>query len=87
MMKLETMEDAAICTDCLMYLCNGDVPHDDDPRHPWEGVGDNTPWFSFWHKEDGESFFSWHRCDNCERPLGGDRHEGTLIRYTTEVEQ
>jgi len=81
-MAIKTHEDSEICSDCLLYLCNGDEPHDDDPQHPWDGVGNNTEWSSFsCTEEEPETYFSWRPCDNCRRPLGGDRTKGTLISY------
>lgn len=82
-MKMKLNEDCDICVDCLMYLVNGDEPHDDDTRYPFDGTGNNTEWFSFSLK-DSEPFFSHRPCDNCSRPLGGNRYNGDLISYKGE---
>ena len=85
-MKIEINEDCSICTDCLLYLVNGEEPHNEDPQHPFDGTGNNTKYFSFSLKSE-ETFFSHTRCDNCLRPLAGDRHNGDLIAYKTEKKE
>ena len=65
--------DFDACTDCLLFVANGDLPEDredfvKDFEHWTEGfymcLGDN----------DGDSNFSWSRCECCGSRLGGDRY-------------
>ena len=61
------------CSDCLMFVANGDMPEDregfvEDFELWTEGfvicLGDN----------DIDLGFSWSRCECCGSRLGGDRH-------------
>ena len=63
------------CTDCVMYLANGELPEDangwsaDAVDRKWEGynicvAGD----------ENSEESFSWRSCEVCGSTLGGNRY-------------
>lgn len=65
------------CTDCVMYLANGDVPEDDNGWSP-EAVEASWPSATY-HlcaagDENSEEYFSWRACDVCGSRLGGNRY-------------
>lgn len=63
------------CTDCIMYLANGEVPEDDE--NPWKPEDVDSRWQG-WNvcvagDEKTEEYFSWQPCDVCGSRLGGNR--------------
>ena len=72
-----------VCTDCLMFLANGDVPEDnphnwspDDIDRQWPQRPGERTWIAL---GDSEQHFSWRRCEGCGSSLGGDRHPATVF--------
>lgn len=77
--------DLSVCTDCLMFIANGDLPADDseytaesfDP-----GLEDG------WHVHAGDSDhpsnteFSRARCEGCHTGLAGARYHAVALRRT-----
>jgi hypothetical protein len=75
-----------ICTDCLCYLANGDVP-EDRPDLPiqidrnwtdWDVVLSGDP-------EEDEGSFSWSSCDCCGSNLGGYRYSAVAYPLHANV--
>ena len=86
------------CADCVMWIANGELPHDNDDYNPerieanWGDVSDITA-ESYKTTADklrwdivlgGESLgFSHYGCECCGSRLGGDRYE--LIALLVEA--
>ena len=73
-----------ICTDCLCYLANGDVP-EDRPDLPaqidklWP-EGPNGKWWDIVPVVEDEGSFSWWSCDCCGSGLGGYRYSAVAYK-------
>lgn len=84
------LHPAAICTDCLMIVANGDDSGIEDPEahreamdEGMEGIVRVVPgdWAcdACQYPEYGcDGFFSWSPCDLCRVPLAGDRHHAMI---------
>jgi len=63
------------CTDCVMYLANGDV---EEPANGWspEAIERNWPGYHVVvaGDENTEAHFSWQACAVCGSTLGGNRY-------------
>jgi hypothetical protein len=64
------------CTDCVMYLANGEVPEDNVDG--WSAEAVDAKWQGY-HlcvagEEDSEEYFSWQPCGVCGSTLGGNRY-------------
>lgn len=66
------------CTDCVMFLANGEVPEDNS--NGWKPENIETMWPSKTYHlcvaggENEEEYFSWRACDVCGSRLGGNRY-------------
>ena len=68
-------EELMACTDCLLYVANGDEPEDRDIEndirtHP----GVPSGYLSCGDSENDDEF-SYARCECCGSKLGGSRHQ------------
>jgi hypothetical protein len=63
------------CTDCVLYLANGDVPDEDSGWSP-EAVERNWKGYNVCvaGDENSEEYFSWRPCEVCGSKLGGNRY-------------
>jgi hypothetical protein len=64
------------CTDCIMYLANGELPEENTSGWTPEAV--ERKWKGY-HvcvagDENSEEHFSWQPCDVCGSSLGGNRY-------------
>ncbi len=77
-----------VCTDCVMYIANGELPEEDADvgRAILDGIERERPYD--WvcespHDDEGEGAdqvdFSWRACECCNSHLGGSRHRCALI--------
>ena len=64
------------CTDCIMYLANGELPEDNPGGWTPEAVEANWKGYHVCvaGDENSETSFSWQPCDVCGSALGGDRY-------------
>ena len=72
------------CTDCAMFVANGEPPlRDPETGLDWSQAEEEA-WVQEWANEnrgiiwslgDDEDDFSWRACDLCGTALGGARHE------------
>lgn len=73
-----------ICTDCLCYLANGDVPEErPDLRAEiakWWPDGPKGEWWGLVPVGEDEGCFSWASCDACGSTLGGGRFDAVAYR-------
>lgn len=94
-MSVEIIDGQRVCTDCILFIANGelpDEPHDDGtPRH-W---GDDEPHGpraqqilagvehdlpGSWALGNGEvDEFAVSPCDCCGTTLGGERHDAEFV--------
>ncbi len=73
--------DLQVCSDCLLFIANGDAPADDNPSHPWVYDGPEDEGYHVHAGDtDRDAGFSWRRCDTCHSGLGGDRHHAVAMR-------
>lgn len=78
----DVIEGFWICSDCLQFIANGDLPPDADAARENEilhGVN-NQEGYSWSLGTDTEGSFSWRYCDCCGSQLGGDRYSAALVR-------
>lgn len=72
--RISKMLELAACTDCALFVANGDLPeNDDDAQRITDAV---TKWFDEgYHLATGDQDFgfSWQHCQVCKSHLGGDR--------------
>jgi hypothetical protein len=66
------------CTDCLVFVANGDVPEDENgnewsPDHI-EAIWPASQYDLVCGDLDDDSDFSWQPCECCGSRLGGSRH-------------
>jgi hypothetical protein len=63
------------CTDCVMWLANGELPPDESDWAP-EAVERNWPdhHLCVAGDENSEEYFSWSPCEVCGSRLGGNRY-------------
>jgi hypothetical protein len=63
------------CTDCIMYLANGELPEED--VNGWSPEAVERKWKGYQvvvaGDENSEENFSWQPCDVCGSTLGGNR--------------
>jgi hypothetical protein len=87
----------AVCVDCMLLICNGDDPSDEQDHHERDDARarlDNDPITPGWifTESEQEIFdnggevsddlgFSWSRCDYCLSRLGGDRFRATAWMF------
>lgn len=70
--------DLEACTDCVMFLANGEEP-DDNPDN-WSADNIEANWPSATYQlavggnETTEEYFSWRACGCCGSRLGGNRY-------------
>jgi hypothetical protein len=65
-----------VCVDCLMFAVNGDLPEDDArAAEVLAGFDSGRMQGHLVPSGDCEGYFSWHGCDVCCSPLGGDRYD------------
>ena len=72
-------DDLSVCTDCLFYIANGDLP--DDPKRAREvehGVASQGGYVCP-GESDGDEHFSWRPCHCCGSKLGGNRHPAIVL--------
>jgi len=76
--------ELAICTDCLLFIVNGDLPEDEtraadlpaDIERNWPPPWNIAPACD----DDCASWFSWRACECCGSRLGGDRHKAIAYK-------
>lgn len=69
-----------VCTDCLMFAVNGDLPEDDArAAEVVAGFESDRVEGHLVQSGNGYSTFSWQSCDACGTGLGGERHEMEAI--------
>ena len=73
----------SVCTDCVMFIANGDLPPEDD-RDRDEAIiaGVEREQSDGGHLclgEEHTAYFSWSRCECCNTSLGGDRYDIVLL--------
>lgn len=83
----DPIRDLWVCSDCLFFIANGDLPDDDDAaRAIVEGCERESP--GVWVSDSADETdaddcdaneFSWSACDCCGSDLGGSRHRCALI--------
>lgn len=75
LVMMTTGLEGMACTDCVLFLANGDLPgHLDDEGMVAEWVAKVAD-SGFGQGHIGEDLgFSWHGCDVCGSTLGGDSH-------------
>lgn len=66
------------CSDCIMYLANGELPADDD-NNEWPGPDAIARIWEGYElcvagDENSEEYFSHLECDVCRSRLGGNRY-------------
>lgn len=76
--------DLWVCTDCLFFIENGELPENDPPRaaEVRESVrGSDGVWAADWDSdtEEGIDAFSKSPCDCCNSSLFGERHRYSLL--------
>jgi hypothetical protein len=82
-MTCEVFGPLAICSDCLMFAANGEIGDGEAlPSELLDNPDANAGWQlgCGWNDDDDEGSFSWHPCDWCRRPLGGDRYPAHVFR-------
>lgn len=66
------------CTDCVMFLANGEVPEDNGDNWSADRIEANWPSNKYnlciGGDEATETIFSWQPCEVCGCTLGGDRY-------------
>jgi len=73
----------SVCADCIGYIANSEFSPDlsgkDEKR-----ILSHEKYYTdqgYWIAGGGEDLgFSWQPCELCERPLGGDRYQASLIK-------
>lgn len=91
--RFETIDDLWVCSDCVMFLANGDFPEYRDETMYADCIDAIWPPEEGWSlcvdfPRDGEeedtcyNEFSWSSCDCCGSTLGGSRYRATAIRET-----
>jgi hypothetical protein len=63
-----------VCTDCVFYIANGDLPEDD--TNAWSPDNFDARWRDYnvcCGDSEKDNEFSWSRCDGCGSKLGGAR--------------
>lgn len=71
-----------VCSDCLFYVANGDLPHDSTPERDAEieeGITAMGGLRVCAGDSDKDDEFSWRRCPGCGSRLGGSRHEVVVL--------
>jgi hypothetical protein len=77
------------CTDCIMFLANGEEP--DDNAAGWDASAIEANWPSATYNlcvggdETTEEHFSWRACDCCGSRLGGNRYPVVALFEATEA--
>lgn len=72
-----------VCVDCTMFLANG--PDDLDAETVErvvagvERIQANGGHLVCTSSEETDACFSWRHCECCLSPLGGSRHDATLL--------
>lgn len=62
------------CTDCIMWIANGELPHDNPDNFDPDRIEAN--WSGWILALGGESLgFSHYGCECCGSHLGGDRYK------------
>jgi len=66
------------CTDCLLFIANGDIPEDNG--NDWsldhiEAIWPSTQYDLACGDSENDHDFSWSQCECCGSRLGGSRHE------------
>ena len=76
-MSAVIVHDLTVCSDCLLFIANGDEPID---NQDWQFDPDYD---GDWHICAGDSAndeeFSSYRCDTCHTGLAGARHSAHAI--------
>ena len=64
------------CTDCIMYLANGEVPDESESGWTPGAIERNWPGYhvTVAGDENSEEHFSWRPCGVCGSTLGGNRY-------------
>lgn len=73
-------DDLMVCTDCALFLANGEV---EEPDPDWPGpdaIEANWPDHDIALGDDSDEF-SWSACDACGSRLGGARHAAVAIEH------
>jgi hypothetical protein len=79
-------DNVMVCTDCVMYIANGELPDDG----PWKSKHFERNWADFNvvnGDSDKDEEFSWHACDGCDSKLGGARFHCVAFEDDEETEQ
>lgn len=79
---VKVVNELMACTDCMLYVANGDLPEDDTGQLE-EAIGEWLDLSVHQHLVCGDSDkdedFSWHQCECCGSKLGGSRHQLVLL--------
>jgi hypothetical protein len=74
------------CTDCLMFIANGDEPEDNGNQWSADNIARHWPPYQYnlcCGDSDNDDDFSWQPCECCGSRLGGSRHEIVAIETKT----
>jgi len=78
----------AICSDCLLFLANGDLPpentEEQDRQYLDRLAKHSKGFFNISPTCSGDPSFSWTPCETCGSRLGGDRHDANALIETIE---
>lgn len=71
---LVQIEQYSVCTDCMIYIANGDLPEDiaSEPERLQNMKYYSQELYSI-NCDECELGFSWSMCECCGTRLGGDR--------------
>lgn len=78
-MTTSVTHELAVCTDCLLFIANADLPDDVEARAAIVAGADR--WARYGHLVPGdvEHGFSRASCDHCRSALAGDRHQVLVL--------
>lgn len=81
---ISVLDGYAICTECLIWVCNGDASGMDEgteSRVCDAALDERGHWVDASHEgdSDAEGWFSWKPCDRCHSRLGGQRFHAALL--------
>ena len=73
----KAVHEISACTDCLLYVANGDVPYDNSDGWSESAIYSRWPTDQFdlaCGDNEHNDEFSWQPCECCGSRLGGSRH-------------
>lgn len=80
-----TLINLSVCTDCLIFIANGDLP--DEQPNLANRIDRRWPAVEGWNlvpggesSDDEGTEFSWRSCESCGSDLGGARYPACAVR-------